>query len=525
MVGVQLSKGVLSVRSKPGLVKLFGLARLPQLNCFSVLLVLALLMPFPGLAAAVSVDESSEKALLSYEEDDETFSKLMSATYQDDLFEMIDRGFVRVAVTYSKTHYFLDEGRQYGLTYEVLREFERYLNGRYKSRRKGKSLSVLPIPVPRDELIPKLAQGHFDLAVANLTITPERSALVEFSIPTIRDTSEVIVSSKAAPRLDSLEALSGKSVMVRASSSFYEHLKAVNQELGEKGLMAIKIVEADEHLETEDLIEMANADLIDYTVADLHIARLWVQIFDNIRVYERLKIARDTDIAWALRKDMPNLRFEVNRFLKKHRSGTTFGNVLKQRYLQNPYWAKRALQDEERARFKNLTSLFEQYASLYDFNYLMLLAQGYQESRLDHSRKSPVGAIGIMQLMPSTGKAMEVGDIEKIENNVHAGSKYLRKIINTYFDEPEIDETNRILFGFAAYNAGPSRIKRLRRTAQRMGLNPNVWFGNVEHAVARYVGRETVTYVANISKYYIAYRLIEEQAEKRQQRIPRELSN
>lgn len=121
-----------------------------------------------------------------------------------------------------------------------------------------------------------------------------------------------------------------------------------------------------------------------------------------------------------------------------------------------------------------------------------------------------------MQIMPSTGKAMGVGDIKELENNVHAGSKYLRKIIDHYFNDPEISETNKVLFAFAAYNAGPTRIQRLRRKTAAYGLDPNVWFGNVEHTVARHVGRETVTYVANISKYFIAYRLIEEQSNIRE---------
>ena len=450
-----------------------------------------------------------------YLEDEPVFRTALSSRYNDDLFKLIDRGVIRVLVTYSKTHYFVDQGSQHGMTYEMLREFETYLNKRYKSRRKGKSLTILPIPVARNELISKLAQGHAELAIANLTITPERKALVDFSIPTIKSVSEVIIASKNAPALESLDNISGKTFYLRESSSFYAHLIKINEDLAAKGLEPAIILKADEHLEVEDLIEMANADLIPYTVADSHTAALWGKIFDNVHIYTQLTINKGGNIAWAVRKNTPNLIYEVNRFLKRHRSGTLFGNIVKNRYLQNPYWAKKALAQNSRKRFKDVISVFEKYAELYDFNHLMLLAQGYQESGLDHSRKSPVGAIGIMQVMPKTGAAMEVGDIKKLENNVHAGSKYLRKIIDHYFSSADIDESNRVLFAFAAYNAGPSRINRLRRTTERLGLNPNIWFGNVEHAVARYVGKETVSYVANISKYYIAYQLIEEQADLR----------
>lgn len=471
-----------------------------------------------NLHAANALDNKDEAEALSLGDDNE-FQKIMTDKHNDDLFEMIERGVIRVMVTYSKTHYFIDGGRQHGLTYETIQAFEAYLNKRYKSRRKGKSLSVILIPAPRDELLTKVNQGYADLAIANLTITPQRKKLVDFSIPSIRNISEVVVASKSAPALKTLEDLSGKTVFIRESSSFYQHILAQNKILETKGLAPAKVIKADEHLEVEDLIEMANANLINYTVVDAHIASLWQKIFDQIVVYDDLAINSGGQIAWAVRKNTPNLIFEVNRFLNKHRAGTTFGNVVRKRYLDDTYWAKRALEENEQQRFHDVVDIFKNYAEIYDFNHLMLLAQGYQESRLDHTRKSPVGAIGIMQVMPETGQAMEVGDIAKLENNVHAGSKYLRKIIDHYFNDPEIDELNKILFSFAAYNAGPTRIKRLRNKTKKLGLDPNIWFGNVEHTVARYVGRETVSYVANISKYYIAYRLIEEQSQLRDQAV------
>lgn len=473
--------------------------------------LLTLLAAYPCYAAnAVDSKDDGEPVDL-YSEAEEQFQSVLFESYHDDLFELIERGSIRVLVTYSKTHFFLDGGAQHGLTFEVLRAFESYLNKRYKSRRKGRALSVVAIPVARDEIMDRLAKGQAELAIANLTITPERKKLVDFSIPAIKSVKEVIVAGPSAPKLKTLDDISGKTIFVRKSSSFYEHLTKKNKEFKTKGLEPAAIVEADEHLEVEDLIEMANADLISYTIADNHIAELWQKIFKEIKVYDELSLNTGGNIAWAVRKNTPNLIYEVNRFLKRHRSGTLFGNVVKQRYLKNPYWAKRALSKTEKMRFSSVIDIFRKYSDLYDFNHLMLLAQGYQESQLDHERRSPVGAIGIMQIMPTTGKAMEVGDIKELENNVHAGSKYLRKIIDHYFNDPEISETNKVLFAFAAYNAGPTRIQRLRRKTAAYGLDPNVWFGNVEHTVARHVGRETVSYVANISKYFIAYRLIEEQ--------------
>jgi membrane-bound lytic murein transglycosylase MltF len=173
--------------------------------------------------------------------------------------------------------------------------------------------------------------------------------------------------------------------------------------------------------------------------------------------------------------------------------------------------------DEEMARYQDVVQFFQEYAPQYDFDFLMMTAQGYQESRLDQSVRSPVGAIGVMQLLPSTAADPNVGipEIEVIHNNVHAGVKYMRFIIDHYFDDPEIDDVNRALMAFASYNAGPNRIARLRRKAEEAGLDPNIWFQNVEVIAAHDIGRETVQYVANIFKYYLAYKMIAEQEEEK----------
>ena len=161
--------------------------------------------------------------------------------------------------------------------------------------------------------------------------------------------------------------------------------------------------------------------------------------------------------------------------------------------------------------------MFKKYGQQYDFDWLMIAAQGYQESQLDQSARSPRGAIGVMQLMPKTAADPTVGipDIESVDNNIHAGVKYLRTLVDKYLDDPALDRKNRTLMAFAAYNAGPGNLRKFRKLAAESGLDPNVWFHNVEHAAAEIVGRETVQYVANIYKYYVAYRLATERHEER----------
>ncbi len=144
-----------------------------------------------------------------------------------------------------------------------------------------------------------------------------------------------------------------------------------------------------------------------------------------------------------------------------------------------------------------------------------MAAQGYQESTLDQGVKSPVGAIGVMQVMPATGKELNVGDIAQTEANIHAGVKYMRFMVDRYYADEPMDNLNKALMTFASYNAGPGRVRQLRREAAQRGLDPNVWFGNVERVASERIGRETVTYVANIYKYYITYRLLTEQQARR----------
>jgi membrane-bound lytic murein transglycosylase MltF len=139
----------------------------------------------------------------------------------------------------------------------------------------------------------------------------------------------------------------------------------------------------------------------------------------------------------------------------------------------------------------------------------MTAALAYQESQLDHDKKSHVGAIGIMQLLPTTAADKNVGiaDIAELESNIHAGHKYLRFLQDRYFSDPAISTLDRYLFTFAAYNAGPAKVAKIRTEAEAEGLDPNVWFQNVEIIAAKRIGRETVQYVSNIYKYYITYKM------------------
>jgi len=439
----------------------------------------------------------------------DTFRETASVPVFEDLPGLLKRGKIRVAVTYSKTHYFVDKGQQRGFAYENVVEFEKFLRKRHPPRKRGAPISIVFMPVPRDELLPMLMDGRADLAVANLTVTPDRQVLADFTVPLYSDTREVLVTGSAVPQLASIDDLSGREVVVRGSSSFREHVDELNLRLAAAGKPPVRLVLADEHLETEDLLEMVNAGLIEATVADDYIATLWKSIFPGLQIHAQAPIAGKGTIAWAVRKGTPQLLAEANAFLKAHRVGTAFGNVLRSRYLHDPFWARRAMDERGVRRFEELVKLFQRYGEEYRFDHLLILAQAYQESRLDQNCKSAAGALGVMQVLPTTGASMKVGDIKRLEPNVHAGVKYLRTVIDKYFSDPAIGDLDRTLLAFAAYNAGPRRIQTLRTKAARRGLDPNVWFGNVEVMASQVIGTETVHYVSNISKYYLAYRMIE----------------
>ena len=436
-----------------------------------------------------------------------------------DFNAMVKERRIRVLVVYSKTYYFLDRGQQRGAAYELVKEFEKYVNKKFKN--KTLQVQVVIIPVRRDELIEALVGGFGDIAVANLTITAERKKRVDFSAPFLTGVDELLVTGPTAPALTGLDDLAGREIHVRRSSSYYESLVDLNGRFKANGRAEMNIVAADESLEDEDLLEMVNAGLVPMIVVDSHKARFWAQIFEAIQVHDDIAVRTGGETAWMFRQKSPQLAAVVNEFAAGHKKGTLFGNMMLERYLRDTTYVKNSLSPKEIAKFTRMVDYFKTYADKYDFDYLMITAQAYQESGLDQGKRSPAGAIGVMQLLPSTAADPNIGiaDIEKLEKNIQAGTKYLRFIVDRYYKDEPMNDANKLLFAFASYNAGPARVMALRKKAGTMGLDPNLWFHNVEIAAANDIGRETVQYVGNIYKYYIAYRMIADHTAKNEKAV------
>jgi membrane-bound lytic murein transglycosylase MltF len=468
----------------------------------------------------VSEDEGSDAAdPLSPIDDSIELSDAYSPIekWTGDFDGMVDRRLVRILTVYSVGRYYMDGAQEKGLVHEAARLFEEFLNKRLKNRHV--KLRVVVVPVARNQLIPALLAGRGDIIDASLSITPERQGIIEFSIPASKAVSEILVTGPSAPALESIADLSGQTLHVRQSSSYRESVDILNQKLETQGMAPVDIRPVNELLEDDDLVEMVNSGMLPWAIIDEYKMQLWDDVFTDLDVRNDIVFRSGARIAWAFRKQSPLLAKEVNAFLKKHRAGTLLGNVLINRYIRDFDWASNALADEDYLRFENLRHLFEKYGELYGFDYLWAAAQGYQESRLDQSARSRAGAIGVMQVKKSTAadRNVNISDIHKVENNIHAGIKYMDFLRERYFDDEEVDEDNRILLALAAYNVGPNRMISLRQKAEREGYDPNVWFDNVELVAAREVGREPVSYVSNIYKYYLAYRTSADQLSRRQQ--------
>ena len=432
-----------------------------------------------------------------------------------DFDGMVERRLIRVLLAYGRTSYFIDRGQQRGLTYEAFKELGDFVN----QDRKGQPLKVAIafIPVRRDQLLSCLMEGKGDIAAANLTITDARRQEVDFCDPVMTGVSEVVVTGPGSPPIARLDDLAGKEVVVRRSSSYFESLHALNASFGKAGKREIILTPANENLEDEDLLEMVNAGLLPMTVVDSHLAAFWSQVLDDIKVHDQLTVRTGGEIAWAIRKNSPRFKRVLDEFVKGHKKGTAFGNILFNRYLRGTKHARNAVSPDELVRFRKTVALFQRYAGQYGFDWQLVAAQGYQESRLDQSLRSPAGAIGVMQVLPSTaaGPPINIRGVEQLENNIHAGIAYLRHLRERYFKDEGMDPFDQQLFAFAAYNAGPARISGLRKKAKAMGLDPNKWFMNVEIVAAKEIGRETVEYVSHILQYYIAYnRLTAREAER-----------
>ncbi len=442
----------------------------------------------------------------------------LTQPWTGDLDEMIKRRQIRVLTTYNKTGYFIDKGVQRGTTYDAFTAFEEQLNKKLKTG--NLRVHVVFLPVGRDELADALLKGRGDIVAANITISEARLQQADFAEPVADNVKEVVVTGPGAPAITTLDDLAGQTVHIRTGSLYKEHLAALSASMLKAGKKAIVVKELPSNLEDEDILQMTSAGLVKITVVDDYLATFWKQMLPGLTIHANVAVKEGQQIAWAMRKGSPKLKAALDPFVKANRKGTAMGNVIFTKYLKNTKFVKSSTSPAELRKFQTLLDLFHKYGDQYGVDWLLMAAQGYQESGLDQNVHSKVGAVGVMQVMPATGKELKVGDITQIEPNINAGVKYIRQVIDQNFKDEPMLPLDKGLMAFASYNAGPARVKQLRAEAAKTGLNPNVWFNNVERIAAKRIGRETVQYVSNIYKYYIAYKLALDQLDERKQIKP-----
>jgi len=424
--------------------------------------------------------------------------------WKGDFDQMLERRVIRVAVPYSRSLYYIDKGHERGITADMMRDFEQFLNKKYAKQLRKRPLTVYLTATTRDQLLSRVVHGTADIAAGNLTQTERREEIVDFVLSPLI-VRELLVTGSKSPPVASLDELSGKRLHVRKATSYYESVLALNQRLARAGKKPVEIAPLPDALEDEDKLEMLNAGLLEFVVVDDWKAKMWAQVLPKIKVREDLVLRPAGRIGFAIREKSPRLAAEIAEFYEKEVKPDL--SSLMAKYYKRVKQIANNTDGAEWKRIEATTRLFEKYGARYGFDPLMLAAQGFQESRLRQEARSPVGAIGVMQLMPATGRDLSVGDITQVEPNIHGGAKYMDHLISNYFPDAKFSEANRTLFAFASYNAGPGNISKMRKEAIRRGLDPDKWFNNVEIVVSEKIGLETTTYVRNIYKYYVAYRL------------------
>jgi membrane-bound lytic murein transglycosylase MltF len=428
-----------------------------------------------------------------------------------DFDVMLERRRVRVLAPYSRTFFFNEMGRERGYSADLVRVVEKYLNTKLGKQLGNRPLTFLIIPTTRDKLLTGVAEGLGDIAV-NVGVSDERKRLVDFILaPDAPPLAEVVLTGPASPVIKTVDDLAGQTVHARPSSVYHEDLVALNEQFKKAGKPPVNIVAVPDALEDEDMMEMLNLGILQIILVDDFVANMWAPVLPKVKVDNDVALRRGGAAGWAVRKDSPLLQKAVMdayvnaiQNTPKNLSDRAARYKGRVRQLQNPTGSA------DYKRYMETIGLFKKYGAQYHFDPLMLAAQGFQESLLNQEARSPVGAIGIMQLMPATGKELQVGDITIAEPNVHAGTKYMDQLMRKEYPDARFDDVNRTLFAFAAYNCGPGNMARIRKAAAARGLDPNVWFNNVEIITAEKIGIETTTYVRNIYKYYVSYKLMED---------------
>lgn len=422
--------------------------------------------------------------------------------FTDDIEQIKKRRVLRVLLRNNAASYFVYRGELMGFEYELAREFADY---------HGLRLEII-VPPSYRELTTWLLEGRADIALGFLEPDAEQRALgITYSVPYHHARQHVIVHQNDPA--DSLEDLDHRTVFVRHYSRYWERLSELQQQGARFQLRA-----TDDATETEDLIQLVSRGRYKATLADEHL--LDIELAKGVAVRSAFALDDEIPHAIALRKRNPRLREALDAFVNRiYRS--EFYNVIYSKYFKNSGSVQKLAQGRVinplKGKISPYDDLVRKYANHYGFDWRLITAQMYQESRFNPKARSPIGARGLMQLMPRTARSMGVKNLTDPDHSIQGGIKYLDWLRDRF--DPTLPIAERLWFTLAAYNAGAGHVQDARRLAHKLGHNPDRWFGHTEQAMlqlaqkqyaskARYGyvnGVEPVNYVRQIKNRFEAY--------------------
>jgi membrane-bound lytic murein transglycosylase MltF len=449
--------------------------------------------------------------LLGCDTKNENGRELLSSHLQkqkhDGLKRIIKDRYIRILTTRNAFDFYIYQGKNKGIQYEMTKEFLKYLNTKYAKDKSLPKIRFEIIPVDNDQLIPMLLAGKGDIIAAGLSVTQKRIEEVQFTKP-YKYVDEVVITRKSIGDTP----FSDKTFFVRESSSYWEALLKYNDKVATND--TVNLLPASEDLHTENIIELISLGKFDYTLVDSYIADMALKTYKDLHIHKSRAFGKNIPVAWSVRKNNGLLLKELNIFMDKVKQGSLLGNIFSNKYFSDMNKIASDDFDIKTSKLSKFDDQLKKYSTMYNFDWKLMAALCFQESRFNPNITNKWGAIGLFQIKQSTVnepyiKIPKITGIKYIENNIHAGIKYFHWIKNRYFDSnPNMTEADRIRMTLAAYNAGPATVLRAMKLAVKMRLNPNIWFRQVELAMLKMKKIEPVNYVSEINKRYISYHLL-----------------
>jgi membrane-bound lytic murein transglycosylase F len=435
-----------------------------------------------------------------------------------DLEDIKKDGILRAMVVYSSTSYFLYKGKPMGFEYELLQLLAEDL---------GLKLEIV-VSKDLDAQFEVLNRGEVDLIAHGMTVTNQRKWEVDFTEHLFL-TRQVLVQKKPDNYLniswkkleqslihDPLELIND-TVSIRRNSAYYERIMSLSNEIG--GTIVIDTL--DSSLSTGEIMDKVAAGKIKYTIADENLAKINASNHPILDI--SVPISFSQRIAWVTRKKAANFKNVINEWILSKRKTTEY-NVIYNKYFKNKRSFKRRIKSDYYSLKNNQISEYDEiiksYAGELGWDWRLLASQVYQESKFDPQANSWAGAMGLMQLMPSTAKSLGIQDLSDPKQSIEAGTKYLRQLYQQF--ESVQDSVNRMKLTLAAYNCGLGHVLDAQRLAEANDLDPKVWNDHVEEMLLDlrfpkhynksfikygYVrGSEPVNYVSQILDRYDHYK-------------------